>query len=161
MKKQFFLILLFLISFNHKSFGMNCQTSYLDLFFDEQSQGQNDLLFDERVQGQIDLLKELIFGGADVNAQNSQELTPLHFAVINRNHEAMRILLKAGALVDKNNFRGATPLAIAVYNEDLTAVDILMENGADPDIPDNYGITPLAIAKENRCDEIVGLLTNH
>lgn len=52
--------------------------------------------------------------GADIHAQTSSGLTPLHFAADGGHAEALGILLKAGAEVDAGCNRGLTPLEYAL-----------------------------------------------
>ncbi|XP_045897844.1 ankyrin repeat and SOCS box protein 2-like, partial [Micropterus dolomieu] len=83
------------------------------------------------------VLETLIEAGFDVNAQLSEERsklyedrrsTPLYFAVINNNIDAVRMLLAAGADPNLDVFR---PLMVAARLGCIQTVTLLVEHGAD------------------------------
>ena len=94
--------------------------------------------------GNADVLKLLIAHGADVNACNFFNVTPLHMAVRDRCVEAVRIFLVHGADANaEDRGRSSTPLrrAIALTGrggtggkkaEAVEIVRLLLEHGADP-----------------------------
>ena len=61
--------------------------------------------------------------------------TPLTLAIIARNVEAIKLLLKMGADVNTSNGEGATPLELAIEQTDLGLVDLLISHGATLDDP--------------------------
>ena len=87
-------------------------------------------------------LQAEVDGGADVNAQSKNGLTPLHQAPT---VEIFRVLLSAGADINVRNEYGATPLHSARTRE---IVQTLLEGGADIDVRNEYGRTPLSLAFE-------------
>jgi ankyrin repeat protein len=101
----------------------------------------------------------LLDHGADPNARNWDQVTPLHQAVRARNLAVTKVLLERGAdpnAKDKN--RGSTPLRRAVSGtgagktagtSDLMAplTQLLLDYGADPDARDKRGVTVRASAK--------------
>jgi ankyrin repeat protein len=64
-----------------------------------------------RFQG-IHLACQLLEHGADVNAQNKDQETPLHLASHLRLHEMAQVLLKHGANVNVKNSEGKSPLQL-------------------------------------------------
>ncbi|NLB56817.1 MAG: hypothetical protein GX811_13840, partial [Lentisphaerae bacterium] len=68
--------------------------------------------------------------------------TPLHWAVVAKNHNAVKYLLHRRARVNAQDKKGRTPLheAAAVGNEEL--VHLLLSFKADPSLTDKEGNTP-------------------
>ena len=96
--------------------------------------------------------EKLIKNGADVNIQDEDGNTPLHYA---NTTEQMKLLLDAGANINQqNNQCGGTPLHWANTFEQLK---FLIDSGADPNIQDNRGFTPIFFC-ENTLKEIEELL---
>ncbi len=88
----------------------------------------------------------LIENGADVNASNFFNDTPLSLACDEGCTNIARVLLENGANLDMRNKRGRTSLfqACRKRNEDL--VVLLVQHGADVNISDKTGHTPLTIS---------------
>ena len=86
-------------------------------------------------------------GGADVNAQNKYEKTPLHVACFAGNSESAQILLDHGAELSARNAQGRTPLHEAVegsrYYPGNHIAWLLLKCGADVDARDKDEATPL------------------
>lgn len=97
----------------------------------------------------IEIIKLLINNGADANAKNYTDSSPLHFAVAlkNKGTEIIKLLIEKGADVNAKNCYGDTPLHRAVFRS-LENTKILIEHGADVNIKDKDGKTPLDIAKD-------------
>ncbi|XP_070546715.1 serine/threonine-protein phosphatase 6 regulatory ankyrin repeat subunit B-like isoform X2 [Ptychodera flava] len=90
-----------------------------------------------------DIAEVLISHGADVNAKNEMDWTPLHFA---SNEVIVGLLLKSEAAVDVQTKSGDTPLHLAAGRQNDHVVKLLLENKASVDIPNKSGDTPLHIA---------------
>lgn len=84
--------------------------------------------------------------GANVNATDDDDCTPLHSAVAGDSAEVVRYLLDSGAYVDARNNKGETPLKLAVRNTTPAAAQImavLYAAGADPTIQADNGKSAL------------------
>ena len=69
---------------------------------------------DAAMRGDVEAVKELIKGGADVNASQGDGMTALHWAGVNDNAEMVAVLVKAGAKLETGTRIGAyTPLHVA------------------------------------------------
>jgi ankyrin repeat protein len=91
----------------------------------------------------------LIRGGADVNLQDKNGYTPLHFAAQEQEVEIARLLLDHGASINAQDRHGNTPLSTAVFNYsgDGSVIQLLRERGADPFAENNHGISPVGLAR--------------
>jgi ankyrin repeat protein len=102
----------------------------------------------------------LIDRGADPNARNWDDVTPLHQGVRRRNLAVVEVLLARGADVNaRDRGRGSTPLRRAVSGTGasgtagtsalmLPLARLLLEHGADPEAKDKRGATVLASARD-------------
>lgn len=94
--------------------------------------------------------EKLIEEGADVNARNIDNITPLHLAVVGASDRMVAALLKAKADPDAVT---ATPerqtaLMGAARKGNAQAVRLLLEAGADPTLADAFNKTASVIARE-------------
>lgn len=113
----------------------------------------------------------LVKHGADVNAKNNLEWTPLHFAThkdqiprltYEDRKKYVKSLVSAGARTNEYNSDGNAPLHLAVFNGANRNISLLLENGADVNIPHNVlGVTPLELAREYGNDEAIDILERH
>ncbi|MYJ94635.1 MAG: hypothetical protein F4053_03295 [Proteobacteria bacterium] len=108
-----------------------------------------------------EMVRSCLEAGADPNAHNSYDQTPLHSAgVFSENPAAVVALLDAGADLHARNATGFTPLhGAAGWNENPAIVVALLGSGADPALENNDGDTPLDVAqREGRPAEIIAVL---
>ncbi|XP_046643175.1 serine/threonine-protein phosphatase 6 regulatory ankyrin repeat subunit B-like [Daphnia pulicaria] len=85
----------------------------------------------------IDLLLEAkkVKGIGDVNDQNKQGRTALHYAAAYSNEITAEHLIKKGANVNRRNNNGDTPLHYAALGaEDMKIIDLLLQNINEGDI---------------------------
>ncbi|KAG6991647.1 Ankyrin-3 [Fusarium oxysporum f. sp. conglutinans] len=82
----------------------------------------------------IEPLKLLIRAGADINSQDSEQWTPLMFALQHsRSPEAVGLLLSQSEIeVNVGAEATSSPLILACRNLDLDLVKTLLDKGADP-----------------------------
>jgi ankyrin repeat protein len=88
---------------------------------------------------------ELIENGVDLNYQDKQGYTALHFAVQENSNDIVFSLLANGAKIDISDINGNTPLWRAMYNRKQINHSIiidLLKAGANIHQQNNYGIAP-------------------
>jgi ankyrin repeat protein len=102
----------------------------------------------------------LIAKGADPNARNKFDQTPLMFAVSQRDAATAQALLDGGADINARDAAGRTVLMNAVLaGADRTAcVELLLSHGADINSADKQGRSALKLAAERGYPEMVTLL---
>jgi ankyrin repeat protein len=86
------------------------------------------------IRHQVAVAHFLIDNGADVNARNNGNQTPLHAAngVYGQDVDLIKRLIAKGANVNAQGSRGETPLHWAAARGNLTVAKLLMDNDADP-----------------------------
>lgn len=95
-------------------------------------------------------VSSLLSLGANVNARNDEEKTPLIIATEIHGNIAMLLkLMKKGAAVNAQDEFGRTALIYATLNKDHPAMKTLIKNGADVNIQDEDEKTALSYAFEN------------
>jgi ankyrin repeat protein len=102
----------------------------------------------------------LLDRGADANARNWDDVTPLHQAVRARNLAVVEVLLSRGADPNaRDRSRGSTPLRRAVSGTGaggtagtaelmVPLTRLLLKYGANPDLPDKRGVSMDASARD-------------
>lgn len=102
-------------------------------------------------RGSLQQITDAIKNGANVNALDKEEQTPLMWAAFkNMNSKVITALLKAGADVNAKNNKGSTPLMKAAGgNPNPEVITTLINAGADVNAIDNRGSTPLILAAGN------------
>lgn len=111
-------------------------------------------------KGNIKKVKELIKGGADVNAKDNGFI-PLTEAVLHKNADIVKLLIKAGADVNVKSDNGMTPLmyALAVNPERVDIAKLLIKGGADVNaVTGRYNYTNLMYTSSLGYKELTKLL---
>jgi ankyrin repeat protein len=109
----------------------------------------------------------LLDRGADPNARNWDQVTPLHQAVRARNLSVVEVLLARGADVNARDGRGSTPLRRAVSGTGAGATAgtsalmvpltrLLLDHGADPDAVDKRGVPVRDSARDRAVLALLG-----
>lgn len=94
----------------------------------------------------------------DLNKKDlTQERSALHWAVLSKNFDCARALVKAGAFLDIQDKEGKTPLHQAIIDGDKQLIKMLIAAGASVDIQDHYSKSPQDCAP----DEGVLLFIKH
>lgn len=112
----------------------------------------------------IEYCKDLIAHGADLEARY-KDMTPLHWAVIERNIELVKLLIQAGADIESRDKSEFTPLLLAtvgIHNKsmDIVIFKLLLAAGANLEARSNNGCTTLHYAAWNDKAEVVRYLLN-
>lgn len=94
-----------------------------------------------------EFLDRLVQNNAEVNSPDFDGDTPLHFAVMNNNLEAVEYLLENGANTNVKNKDGITPLHIAVKEKNYDITGKLLAADADRNTKDIDGVSALDIVK--------------
>ncbi|CAL1280523.1 unnamed protein product [Larinioides sclopetarius] len=82
-------------------------------------------------EGNLNKVVELVENNADVNEEDLEGRTPLHYATLNGHIDITKFLLKKGAMHDVKNLKGETPLALASGSQMknlLISIDNLFKN---------------------------------
>lgn len=111
-------------------------------------------------QGFVNVVEILVNLGANVNLQDSEGDTALHYAAFGNQPLTAAALLKGGAEGNKLNRNRCSPLHVAVNKGYTDVVRTLLDYSCNANAQDSYGDTVLhdAIAKD--LTEIVELLVN-
>jgi ankyrin repeat protein len=83
----------------------------------------------------------------DVNKSNTNKITPLHYAVMNRMLNVTEELLKRNAQIDAQDAAGNTPLHNAVIQNKCENFALLIKYKANVNIKNKDGKTPLHFAQ--------------
>jgi ankyrin repeat protein len=100
-------------------------------------------LFEAAKENNLPEVSRLLSVGADVNAKDNHDRTPLQWACEKGHVQVVNKLLDHGADVDAKNNRDWTPLHRACYNGHVAIVNELLSRGANTEAKDIQGDTPL------------------
>jgi uncharacterized protein len=114
------------------------------------------------IVGNLEILSWLISEGANVNHQERNGLSALHFAVQNRHPDLILCLLQSGALIDIPDRYGNSPLWRAVFDArgKYDIVSLLVSKGAKTTSRNTSGRSPLDFAKQIGDDILITMLQN-
>ena len=115
---------------------------------------------DAAMRGDTEYVRELLQGGADVNAAQGDGMTASHWAAELGDPDLTQMLLYAGAdLQPVTRLGGYTPLHLASRNGRSDVISLLLDAGADPGVVTSTGsATPLHLAAISGSVESVGVL---
>ena len=83
---------------------------------------------------------------ADINWRDDMKMTPLHWAALKKDDQAVAMLLAAGADVEVADSKGKTALHKACLTGSAASVNHLIAFGANIDVGDQYGYRPIHFA---------------
>ena len=106
-------------------------------------------------------IRSLLQQGADVNTQQADGATALHWAAHWDDVESARLLIRAGADVKAVNDYAVTPLSLACLNGSAVMVESLLTAEADPNAAGLTGVTPLMTAARTGSAAVVKALLAH
>lgn len=88
-----------------------------------------------------EIMNYLLNQGVNVNAEDNNGFTALHFSVMANNYLGVEKLIKSGANVNAKNVFGNNILLVTDLKTDLRIFRLLVAHGANPDDKNNYGIS--------------------
>ena len=91
----------------------------------------------------FEIIQFLVSEGADVNATDRTDSTPLHLAAVFPRLDVIQFLVSKGADIHTRNRLGDTPLHLAAAYNRLDGVKYLVSQGADVNAKNGSGETPL------------------
>jgi ankyrin repeat protein len=112
--------------------------------------------------GDVTLVDRLLAAGANPNARNDYNSTPLVEAAVVGNAEIIRKLLKAGADVESANADGQTALMVIARSSNVEAAKLLLKAHANVNARETWrGQTALMWAAAQSQPDMVRLLVSH
>ncbi|CAM3876612.1 ankyrin repeat domain-containing protein [Mesobacillus thioparans] len=121
-------------------------------------------LLDAAINREWDVVKSLVDVIDDINSTDEVEgRTALMYAVIHKENEVVKLLLKKGANVNLRDGNGYTALHFASQNYSLDIAKILLDHKGEVDLKDLNGNTPLsnAVFYSNGKGEMIHLLLRY
>ena len=105
-------------------------------------------------------VRALLGRGADPDARDEDQRTPLMNATMDGHRELVHMLLEAGADPNLRDADQWSPLDVAVYRKSLDLIWLLLQFGADVNAQDDMGISVLtrALLAAHGSAEIIDLL---
>jgi uncharacterized protein len=83
-------------------------------------------------KGDVAAIADAVRSGADINATESRQRTPLHVAIFLRQYDAARALLRLKADPDRLEFGRYDIITIAAVANDPTGLRIALDGGGNP-----------------------------
>ncbi len=126
---------------------------------ERRSRRENGMTLLEAVKnGHTDLARLLMEKGADPNARDELQQTPLHWAAQAGRTELARLLIEKGAEIQTKDYRKWTPLHRAAEFGHADLAQLLIEKGADLNAKDRSQRTPLHWATKGGHADLARLL---
>ena len=111
------------------------------------------------IDNDVEQVRLNISAGANVNAKDTMDYTPLFYAAKNGQKDIAELLIAGGADVNVKDRLGSTPLHYAAVQGHYEVCKLLVAKGADISAKNLMGATSLAMAKAQGHSEIVELLS--
>ena len=120
-----------------------------------------DIYVQDKIEDKTDAVKYLIERGADINEQEINGWSVLHYAAEIGDVEFAKYLVERGANFNIQSIGRQTPLHLAVEKKHEKLVEYLLSLGASVDIRDIKKYTPLHEAVSSGNENIVKSLVEH
>ncbi len=101
------------------------------------------VLWNAAKDGDIAALRKAIADSADINKLDEKGISPLSWAAIMGQNDAIKLLLDQNADINRRNADGGTPLHAAAFLGRTSTVTLILARGADCNIQNNNGQTAL------------------
>ena len=105
-----------------------------------------------------EVIRALAAAGANMEARDSEGITPIHMAAMLCYDENLRVLIELGANIEARDKKGRTPLMYAAIERYSDPMEVLLAAGANVYARDHHGRTPLLHAANDGYDELVKML---
>lgn len=122
-------------------------------------QGRSPLFYAQTPE-MFKLLKDLDLL-ADINMQDVDGKTALHYAIIADATTMIEILVRQGADINLPDKKKRTPLVYALNKNDYQIIKIFLDNSADIQVPDKDGYTILHFAVQTNNHDLLKLLLDY
>ncbi len=122
---------------------------------------QNRGLTHASMNGDVDKVISLLDSGADINAKDQRDWTPLLWAVSRGQIDVVKLLLDKGADFNAKGEHGWTPLMESANRGHSEVAKLLLKKGADVNLKHEYGWTARSIAKAKGNKKIFEVLKDH
>jgi len=104
---------------------------------------EEEALINAAADGDIAIVKKLVGQKVNIEARNSQGMSPLYVAASLNNLEVVKYLLDNGSRINAQLGDGATPLLVAISEGHSGIAKYLVERGADINLSFPNGESPL------------------
>ena len=112
-------------------------------------------------RGKAEVISWLLENGAEIDQQDRDGWSALHYAVSGKHVDFAANLLQRGANVGLKDVYGNTPLWTATFNardKNYALVKLLVNGGADPTSKNNVDKTPFDVAEHWADNELISIL---
>ena len=110
---------------------------------------------EKKGKANLNLVSDLIVLGANLDWQNNNGWTALHWCAVNNHSRIARMLLDAGANLNIQDNYGRTALHRCARWNSPEIARMLIDAGADKTISDNEGSIPYELAKTQELKELL------
>lgn len=105
--------------------------------------------------GDVEAAEDFIAVGKDINMQDAEGRTPLHYAAAHDHTDIAHTLVESKADLEKVDSKSNTALHYACGYGRLDVVDILLRGGANVKAENENGKTPIDLAKLNEKNPVL------
>ncbi|XP_051157877.1 uncharacterized protein LOC127279521 [Leptopilina boulardi] len=90
----------------------------------------------------LTVVEQLLQCGADINAMDKHQMSPLHISIKEFSVDVTRFLMKSADIEARDKF-GETPLFLAIEEDNMKSIRLLLEAGANVNSINDYNEYPL------------------